>query len=229
MAKEWILNQAMNRWQLNYKKSVGPVAKLIRECQPKSQKEWEAFYHAHVEGRTPEQLEQLGEELYVKITEVLMRELESITKQDCLDYIVDVVIRRTYEGYLTEKEVVKNLVERQLGVQVQEASDEWDRLFGVDYYFVVNGYPIGLQIKPVTFERGSEEYKRQGILEAQHERFREAYGGAAFIVMSSGRRGEKVVVNQEVFAKIQEEIHRLEVLPEGNYRGPSAVEQRRLI
>lgn len=29
MAKEWILNSAMNRFQLNFKKNAGPSQKLI--------------------------------------------------------------------------------------------------------------------------------------------------------------------------------------------------------
>ncbi len=44
MAKEWILNMATNRWGLNKKNSVGPVSQWIRECGPKTIKEWEEFY-----------------------------------------------------------------------------------------------------------------------------------------------------------------------------------------
>lgn len=44
MAKEWILNMATNRWGLNKKNSVGPVSQWIRECRPKTIKEWEEFY-----------------------------------------------------------------------------------------------------------------------------------------------------------------------------------------
>ena len=43
MAKEWILNMATNRWGLNKKNSVGPVSQWIRECRPKTIKEWEEF------------------------------------------------------------------------------------------------------------------------------------------------------------------------------------------
>src|SRR2546427_10651677 len=110
MAKEWVLNQAMNRWQLNFKKSVGPVAKLIRECEPESLQDWEEFYYRHSEGRSREALNQKGEQLYEKITTVLKQEIESITKEDGIKYISDVVIRRTYEGYLNEKEVIKDSV-----------------------------------------------------------------------------------------------------------------------
>ncbi len=45
MAKEWILNQAMNRWGLNKKRSVGPVSALIRKCAPKNVGDWERYYY----------------------------------------------------------------------------------------------------------------------------------------------------------------------------------------
>ena len=44
MPKEWSLNMATNRWGLNKQKSVGPTSKWIRECDPKTAKEWEKFY-----------------------------------------------------------------------------------------------------------------------------------------------------------------------------------------
>ena len=36
MAKEWILNSAMNRFQLNFKRNVGPTSESIRQCAPKT-------------------------------------------------------------------------------------------------------------------------------------------------------------------------------------------------
>ena len=36
MAKEWILNSATNRFQLNFKRNVGAVSEEIRKCSPKS-------------------------------------------------------------------------------------------------------------------------------------------------------------------------------------------------
>lgn len=38
--KEFILNYAMNRWQLNFKKNVGPTSDSIRICNPSSLEEW---------------------------------------------------------------------------------------------------------------------------------------------------------------------------------------------
>lgn len=69
MAKEWILNSAMNRFQLNFKRNVGAVSEEIRKCSPKSIQEWEEYYLKNVRNR--EHIEDLGRKLYIKITEVI--------------------------------------------------------------------------------------------------------------------------------------------------------------
>ncbi len=85
MAKEWVLNQAMNRWGLNKKRSVGPVSELIRKCAPKKLEDWERYYYGKVYPR--EYLEELGRKLYVKITEVIQYEVAEVTEEDCVNYI----------------------------------------------------------------------------------------------------------------------------------------------
>ena len=44
MAKEWILNSAMNRFQLNFKRNVGPTSEGIRQCAPRTIDEWRDYY-----------------------------------------------------------------------------------------------------------------------------------------------------------------------------------------
>jgi hypothetical protein len=100
MAKEWILNSVMNRFQLNFKRNVGAVSEAIRKCSPRTVDEWEKYYFSNV--RDLEHITELGKKLYVKITEVVAAEVESITEQDCIDYMVNMVIGRTYDGYTTE-------------------------------------------------------------------------------------------------------------------------------
>lgn len=106
--KEFILNYAMNRWQLNFKRNVGPTSDSIRICAPSSFQEWEDYYYQNV--RTEEHLNNLGMKLYDHITEDIPGEdrfhpvlLASITQQDCLDYIKLVVLQRTYNGYMKER------------------------------------------------------------------------------------------------------------------------------
>ncbi|PXF56573.1 MAG: hypothetical protein C4B59_16705 [Candidatus Methanogaster sp.] len=58
MAREWILNSAMNRFQLNFKRNVGAVSEEIRRCAPKDMDDWETYYFTNV--RTREHIEELG-------------------------------------------------------------------------------------------------------------------------------------------------------------------------
>lgn len=84
MAKEWILNSAMNRFQLNFKRNVGATSESIRKCEPKTLEEWREYYFSEV--RSKEHVIELGKKLYIKITEVISAEVEAITEQDCVDY-----------------------------------------------------------------------------------------------------------------------------------------------
>lgn len=61
MAKEWILNSVMNRFQLNYKRNVGAVSEEIRKCSPRTVQAWQKHYFAKV--CTKEHLESLGRKL----------------------------------------------------------------------------------------------------------------------------------------------------------------------
>lgn len=86
MAKEWILNSAMNRFQLNFKRNVSPTSESIRKCSPKNLKEWQDYYFTNV--KTEEQIIELGKKLYIKITEVIQSEVAEVTEQDCIDYLM---------------------------------------------------------------------------------------------------------------------------------------------
>lgn len=79
MAKEWILNSATNRFQLNFKRNVGAVAEEIRKCTPKSIDDWQKYYFENV--KTEEQIRELGKKLYIKITEILVQKLKKSQKK----------------------------------------------------------------------------------------------------------------------------------------------------
>ncbi len=208
MPKEWILNTVTNRYQLNYKRNVGAVSDEIRRCAPKDVAEWEAYYFAHV--RSYEHLEQLGKTLYVKITEVVQSEIDSISEQDCMEYIVNLVIQRTYDGYVTEKQTIYGQLEQQIGVAIHPASDEWDRHYNVDFYIQVGKFYIGLQIKPETFAHAPQaESKWRDVYAQSHAAFTEKFGGKVFIVVSVKQGDRKVIHNTEVVGEIQKEIQRL--------------------
>jgi len=82
--KEKVLNYACQTYQLSRPSKVGAVMALIRECQPNSIEEWEKWFfeNAYTTAKmktkiTKESLEELGERLYEKITEVVIPEWQS--------------------------------------------------------------------------------------------------------------------------------------------------------
>jgi hypothetical protein len=221
MAKEWILNIATNRWGLNKKESVGPVSEWIRECSPKTLEEWKKFYFKKLKeflsekkiNKSPsEYLEDLGRKLYTKITEVMRAEIDELSEEDCINYIYNLVINRTFEGYQTEAETIYKLLQRELSVEIKPAPDEWDRLYNVDFYIEVSGKYIGIQIKPITYNQAPEIHKWKELLRKTHEEFEKKYGGKVFIVFSVNKEDRKEIYNKEVVEEIRKEIDRLKKL-----------------
>ena len=209
MAKEWILNSAMNRFQLNFKRNVGPTSESIRKCEPKTLEKWREYYFAEV--RSKDHIIELGKKLYIKITEVISAEVEEITEQDCIDYMLKLVIDRTFDGYRTEIKTVYGQLEQELGYKIEPAPDKWDRLYNVDFFIKINGNHIGLQIKPVN--QGiqlSQIFKEKGIQEKTHTKFKEELGGKVFYIFSSKADGKKIIMNPEVIEEIRKEISQLE-------------------
>jgi hypothetical protein len=211
MAKEWILNSAMNRFQLNFKRNVGATSESIRKCSPKSLDEWRNYYFANVKAK--EHIEDLGRKLYVKITEVIASEVEEVTEQDCIDYMLQLVIDRTFDGYMTEIQTVYGQLQKILGVQIQAAPDEWDRLFNVDFFIQVKDKYIGLQIKPINAGiQLPEIFKEYALQEKTHQKFTEVFGGKVFYLFSANVGEKKEIQNKEVIDEINTEIKRLEQL-----------------
>lgn len=208
MAKEWILNSAMNRFQLNFKRNVGATSENIRECEPKSLKEWQVYYFKNV--RSKEHIIELGKKLYVKITEVIAAEVEGITEEDCIDYMLNLVINRTFDGYITEIKTIYGQLEKAVNQKIEPAPDKWDRLYNVDFFIQIKGKYIGIQIKPVN--QGiqlPQIFKEQEIQKETHQNFEKEFGGKVFYVYSAKNNGKKVIMNMNVIEDIKEEINRL--------------------
>lgn len=208
MAKEWILNSAMNRFQLNFKRNVGAVSFEIRKCSPKTLEEWGSYYFSNV--RDKNHIESLGRKLYIKITEVISAEVEEITVEDCLDYMFNMVINRTFDGYMTEIKTIYGQLQQFLDYKIDPAPDKWDRLFNVDFYIEVSKKYIGLQIKPVSdVSHIPQIYKEQSIQEKTHMKFTRKFGGKVFYIYSLKSGKKKIIQNIEVVDEIKSEIERL--------------------
>ena len=51
--------------------------------------------------------------------------------------MMQLVIDRTFDGYMTEIKTVYGQLEKELGVKIEPSPDEWDRLYNVDFFIKV--------------------------------------------------------------------------------------------
>lgn len=219
--KEKVLNYASNTYQLTRPNKVGEVMALIRECQPNALNEWEEFYFekAFSKSKTPikvtkETLDELGERLYAKITEVVIPEwtaaFEGLSEEDCKEYIYQVTVVRTYDGFLLEKSVVNDgLAKIFPNVKFEESDPELDHAGDIDYIGVVGQKAFGIQIKPITANANFGNYNITDRMGASFQDFEEKYGGKVFVVFSTRTGNKKDIVNKEIIKEISVEIERL--------------------
>lgn len=219
--KEKVLNYTSNAYQLTRPSKVGTVMALIRECQPKTFDEWQQYYFekAHTKTKVPikvtkEILYELGERLYEKITEVVIPEwteaFKQISKQDCRDYIYEVTVARTYDGFITEKSVINDFLAKIFpDVKFEESDSDLDHSGDVDYICKVGNNAFGIQIKPITGNANFGNYKLTERMQANFDAFEEKYGGKVFVVFSSKVGNKKEIINKDVIEEIKLEIIRL--------------------
>jgi hypothetical protein len=208
MAKEWILNSATNRFQMNFSRNVGKVSEEIRKCSPRTVDDWEQYYYHNV--RSKEHLTELGKKLYIKISETLQAEINSVTEEDCTNFIINLVINRTFDGYNTEKVTIYEQLQEILGVKIEPAPDEWDRSYNVDFFIKLNDKYIGIQIKPASgVSHIPQIYQERTQQSITHGVFTSKFGGKVFYVISMKVGDKKTIHNIEVIAEIQDEIKRL--------------------
>tara|TARA_Y100000589_G_C27154103_1_gene630100 strand:- start:833 stop:1177 length:345 start_codon:yes stop_codon:yes gene_type:complete len=108
---EFVLNNVMNRFQLNQKKNVGSTSDSIREYKPSSMEEWEEYYYENI--RSKNHIDGLGERLYQKISEIVSKEnrfhpklISQIDERMCIEYMHNLVINRQWNGYAREEGII---------------------------------------------------------------------------------------------------------------------------
>ncbi len=219
--KEKVLNYTSNNYQLTRPSKVGTVMALIRECQPTSLDEWKSYYFENAYTKTKEPvkvtdeiLQELGERLYAKLMEVVIPEwteaFKNITLQDCLDYIYQVTVVRTYDGFLLEKSVINDSLAKIFpDVEFEESEPELDHAGDIDYLGKVGEKFFGIQIKPVTASANFANYKISDRMSASFQDFEKNYGGKVFIIFSTRTGNKKDIVNREIIKDIENEIKRL--------------------
>ena len=215
--KEKVLNYATQTYQLSRPNKVGSVMALIRKCQPKTFDQWQQWYfeNAYTDGKNPskitkDDLDDLGERLYVKIKEIVIPEwteaFNQLTLQDCVDYIFNLTINRTFDGFLREKSVVEdNLAKKFTSVRFEESDPELDHAGDIDYLGWVGNKAFGIQIKPITSKANFGNYSSSVRMKGSFTDFTEKFGGNVFIVFSEDEK----IKNDEVLDQIASEIELL--------------------
>ena len=194
---------------------------LIRKCQPNALDKWEQYYFekAYTKKKdktkiTRETLNELGERLYAKITEVVIPEwtaaFEDLTLQDCKDYIYEVTVIRTYDGFLLEKSIINDGLAKSFpDVKFKESDPELDHAGDIDYIGKVKDKAFGIQIKPTTASANFGNYNITERMSASFQDFEERFGGKVFVVFSTRTGNKKDIVNKDVLKEIEKEIERL--------------------
>jgi hypothetical protein len=219
--KEKVLNYATQTYQLSRPNKVGQVMALIRECQPKTFDEWEKWYFKNALTNNKDKtkitkglLDELGERLYDKITSIVIPEwteaFNQLTLEDCKEYIYNLTINRTYDGYIREKSVIEdNLAKVFKEVNFEESYPELDHAGDIDYLGFVGDYAFGIQIKPVTAQANFGNYSPSERMKNSFESFKKKYKGNVFIIFSV--KGE-IEHKEQIINDIQSEIDRLKSL-----------------
>lgn len=222
--KEKVLNYACQTYQLSRPNKVGTVMALIRECQPKTIQEWEDWYfeNAFTDGKnaskvTKDSLLELGTRLHEKITTVVIPEwqeaFQNLTLQDCIEYIHNLTINRTFDGYIREKSVVNDgLAKLFPAIKFEESPSELDHAGDIDYLGYVGEKAFGIQIKPVTAQSNFGNYSVSERMKNSFRDFENDFGGKVFVVFSLS--GE--IANKNVIQEIEKEIQRLNLLQKQN-------------
>ncbi|MCL2213088.1 MAG: MjaI family restriction endonuclease [Oscillospiraceae bacterium] len=215
--KEKVLNYACQTYQLTRPNKVGRVMELIRQCQPQTIDEWDKWYfeNAHTVTKsntkiTKESLSELGERLYTKITEIVIPEWQAafsqLTLADCIDYIHNLVINRTYDGFIREKSVVNDVLAKIfVNVIFEESPPELDCSSDIDYIVKIYDRAFGIQIKPITANSNFGNYSITERMKSSFETFERDFGGKVFVVFSDDGK----ITNDDVIEEIGKEINRL--------------------
>ena len=104
------------------------------------------------------------------------------------------------------------------GVEFTDAPSEIEGSpYWVDKWALVNGYRIGIQVKPRSYSSSSMSiYSGGGMsgMKRGHKKFQDDFGGKAFIIVLEN--GEVIDSNKRI--RIIDEISRLQGLPTGHHQ-----------
>lgn len=156
-------------------------------------------------GRTVDEIKNI---IAMALSRTFPEEFEAIVA--VVDFVVNLVIDRTFDGYQSEIQTIYGQLQKILDVKIEPAPDEWDRGYNVDFFIRIKNKYIGLQIKPAGYAYIPQIINEFEFQKRTHQKFTEKFGGKVFYIISIKKDKGKVIHNPEVIEEIRKEIKRLE-------------------
>jgi hypothetical protein len=138
-----ILNLANSNAGGTRPRVVGQMTELIREADPRSYEDWEAWYRKHHDGKIEAAVDRILAQL-----EKHRRADAAITRELVLAWVEDLVLAKTYAGLKAQDAILVLVAARYAGGDYTQATAA-DEARGIDGY--VGGQAV--QIKPGTYKR----------------------------------------------------------------------------
>lgn len=186
------LNSFFNIGKFNHPVEIGYVMNEIRKAKPVTINEWRFYYYDNVRSET--QLHDIAVRMYNSIDEC---KRNNYSVKICLNYIKDVIFRRTFEGYNKENEALK-VLNSLLNAEVLLSPKEWDGEYFID--FVIRKPLIGIQLKPATFYQGG--YDRVVKIDNKLKEFESTYNAKTFVLVYEKNDNSLQITNTEVLSEI---------------------------
>jgi len=210
---EFILNKTAVEHQLTRPSKVGPTMELLYEGNPKSFEDWETYFFNNAyqklkkskgEKITKEFLDGVGEKLFDllqnKIFPKIIEAQKELTIDDCREYIHHLVLKRSYEGFIAEKNVVEQ-VEILLNKKIIFIKDSDLESINIDAYGKDPDSKkiVGLSVKPLSY-RKSDSYSKDESLQKSWEKWEKSNNAKIFIVYYKQKKGgqKKEIVDKEI-------------------------------
>lgn len=148
----YLLNPAINLSQSNRPEVVGQMSEIIEEFRDEypdgTFQDWVEFYFEEYDGER--RLEEATQKAFPMVKK-MKEAFEEVDKEMTHNYLRDLVLFKTYEGFDIQETILRKLGEiYEAGVRQATAEDESK---GIDGY--LNGQPIS--IKPVTYKDNLQE------------------------------------------------------------------------
>ncbi|AVQ13316.1 MjaI restriction endonuclease [Leptospira santarosai] len=206
--KDWYLNRFTNLFGINRKKSIGDLEHHISKALPTSLDNWEEYFYSNIHSK--ESLDELGKKLYERIQEKVLPAVQSILEIDCINYIRDLGIPKTFQGYIARLQIVQKQLKDETGIEFQYKPDfpnDWRfKTFEVDLYYQDNitHNLVAIKILPRTFRDSQDPIiiQTKSEIEAMHKDIIAKDGGNFFIFYYNTKKQNFDLIKDENYHKM---------------------------